>query len=135
MSTATLELVDRFHLYSFGCAISAIHLRANACTVLRREALQTLPAAQHSGGICFGDQKLVETARSVAANVAAVREWDANGTNFGFDKDAGRTAGEFGHNDFYPVAMAASREAGFDGNGALRMMPVSYTHLTLPTKA
>ena len=122
MSTATFELVERFHLDSVGCAISAIHHRANACTVLRREALQTLPAAQHSGGICFGDQKLVETARSVAANVAAVREWDSNGTNFGFDKDAGRTAGEFGHNDFYPVAIAASREAGFDGNEALRMM-------------
>ena len=64
----------------------------------------------------------VDTARSVAANVAAVREWDSNGTNFGFDKDAGRTAGEFGHNDFYPVAVAAGREAGFDGNSTLRVM-------------
>ena len=90
--------------------------------MLRREALKTRPAAQDIGGICFGDPTIVDSARSVAANVAAVREWDSNGTNFGFDKDAGRTAGEFGHNDFYPVAIAASREAGFDGNGALRVM-------------
>jgi len=122
VSTATIELVERFHLDSVGCAISAIHQRANACTVLRREALTTRPAAQNIGGICFGDSTKVDTARSVAANVAAVREWDSNGTNFGFDKNAGRTAGEFGHNDFYPVAIAASREAGLDGNTALRVM-------------
>lgn len=122
MSTDTIELVERFHLDSVGCAISAIHQRANACTVLRHEALKTRPAAQNLGGICFGDSTNVDTARSVAANVAAVREWDSNGTNFGFDKNAARTAGEFGHNDFYPVAIAASREAGLDGNTALRVM-------------
>lgn len=122
VSTATIELIERFHLDSVGCAISAIHQRANACTVLRREALKTRSPAQDIGGICFGDSTNVDTARSVAANVAAVREWDSNGTNFGFDKDAGRTAGEFGHNDFYPVAIAASREAGLDGNTALRVM-------------
>ena len=122
MSSETFNLIERFHIDSVGCGISALYHRANACTVLRREALRTRPTEKHCGGICFGEKTPVETARSVAANVAAVREWDSNGTNFGFDKDAGRIAGEFGHNDFYPVAIAASREAGFDGNGALRLM-------------
>ena len=122
VSPETLNLIERFHLDSVGCGISAIYHRANACTVLRREALQTRPIAQQSGGICFGEKTPVDTARGVAANVAAVREWDSNGTNFGFDKNTGRIAGEFGHNDFYPVALAASREARFDGNGALRLM-------------
>ena len=82
MSPETLNLIERFHLDSVGCGISAIYHRANACTVLRREALQTRPIAQQSGGICFGEKTPVETARGVAANVAAVREWDSNGTNF-----------------------------------------------------
>ena len=77
--------------------------------MLRCEALRTRPSAHQIGGICFGEETPVETARSVAANVSAVREWDSNGTNFGFDKNTGRIAGEFGHNDFYPVAIAASR--------------------------
>lgn len=122
ISPATLTLVERFHVDSVGCAISAIHHRANACTVLRHEALQTKPTDTSSGGLCFGASTSVNTAKSVAANVAAVREWDSNGTNFGYDKKSGRMAGEFGHNDFYPVAIAAGREAGFDGNQTLRLM-------------
>jgi 2-methylcitrate dehydratase len=51
-----------------------------------------------------------------------VREWDSNGTNFGHDAARGRTAGEFGHNDWYPVAVAAAREAGLDGVATLRVM-------------
>ena len=43
---------------------------------------------------------------------SAVREWDANGTNFGYNPARGATAGEFGHNDFYPVAVAAAQLAG-----------------------
>jgi len=38
-----------------------------------------------------------------------VREWDSNGTVFGYRKgEENFQAGEFGHNDFYPVVMAAS---------------------------
>ena len=122
VSQQTLALTERFHIDSVGCAVSALHHHANACTVLRREALQTHPTTGQKGGICFGAHVAVDTVRSVAANVAAVREWDANGTNFGYDKNAGHAAGEFGHNDFYPVAIAAGREAGFDGNSTLRMM-------------
>jgi 2-methylcitrate dehydratase len=60
--------------------------------------------------------------KAVAANASAVREWDSNGTNFGYDAAKNRTAGEFGHNDFYPVALAAAREAGLDGDATLRLM-------------
>ena len=39
-----------------------------------------------------------------------VREWDSNGTVFGFNPSIpGHDAGEFGHNDFYPVVMAAAQ--------------------------
>jgi 2-methylcitrate dehydratase len=51
-----------------------------------------------------------------------VREWDANGTNFGYNPARGATRGEFGHNDFYPVAVAAAQLAGLDGRQTLRAM-------------
>ena len=53
---------------------------------------------------------------------SAVREWDANGTNFGYNPARGATAGEFGHNDFYPVAVAAAQLAGWDGRQTLVAM-------------
>ena len=118
----TFDLIERFHVDSVGCAISAIHHRANACTLLRHEAMQTRPEGTSSGGFCFGASTPVNITKCVLANVSAVREWDSNGTNFGYDKETGRMAGEFGHNDFYPVAIAAGREAGFDGNHTLRLM-------------
>ena len=47
------------------------------------------------------------------ANCCAVREWDSNGTVFGFNEDPSlgkaHQAGEFGHNDFYPVSIAAAQ--------------------------
>src|SRR4029077_9756059 len=50
--------------------------------------------------------------------------WDANGTNFGFNRARGAAAGEFGHNDFYPVAVAAAHLAGYDGRKTLLAMTV-----------
>ena len=41
-----------------------------------------------------------------------MREWDSNGTNFGYNPERAAIAGEFGHNDFYPVAVAAAQLAG-----------------------
>ena len=119
---ATLDRVERFHLDSVGCGVSALSHRANAPTVLRREALGTSPLAGSEGGICLGSNRAVAVEKAVAANASAVREWDSNGTNFGYDAAKGRTAGEFGHNDFYPVAVAAARERGLDGDTTLRMM-------------
>jgi 2-methylcitrate dehydratase len=118
----TLALLERFHLDSIGCGVSALALGANAPTVLRAEALATAPAAGSRGGICLGSSRPCAVEKAVAANASAVREWDANGTNFGYDAAKGRTAGEFGHNDFYPVALAAAREAGLDGVATLRLM-------------
>jgi 2-methylcitrate dehydratase len=51
-----------------------------------------------------------------------VREWDSNGTNFGFNPALGHVAGEFGHNDYYPVVVAACQERGLDGATALKAM-------------
>ncbi len=118
----TLALLERFHLDSVGCGVSALALGANAPTVLRAEALAAAPAAGSRGGICLGSSQPCAVEKAVAANASAVREWDANGTNFGYDPAKGRTAGEFGHNDFYPVALAAAREAGLDGHATLRLM-------------
>jgi 2-methylcitrate dehydratase len=51
-----------------------------------------------------------------------VREWDSNGTNFGYRPELGHTAGEFGHNDFYPVCIAGAQIGGHDGRTALLAM-------------
>lgn len=119
---ATLARLEQFHLDSVGCGVSALALAANAPTVLRTEALATVPAAGSRGGICFGSRHPCAVEKAVAANSSAVREWDSNGTNFGYDKAKGRIAGEFGHNDYYPVAVAAAREAGLDGHATIRLM-------------
>jgi len=122
IGAATLERLGQFHLDSVACGVSAIAHGANAPTVLRTEALLTPPARGSRGGICFGSPKPCAVEKAVAANASAVREWDSNGTNFGYDAAKGRTAGEFGHNDYYPVAIAAAREAGLDGDATLRVM-------------
>ncbi|MFM7034352.1 MAG: MmgE/PrpD family protein [Planctomycetia bacterium] len=119
---ATIERLGQFHLDSVGCGVSAIAAGANAPTVLRADALSTPPAADSRGGICFGSPRPCGVEKAVASNASAVREWDSNGTNFGYDAAKGRTAGEFGHNDYYPVAVAAAREAGLDGDATLRLM-------------
>jgi 2-methylcitrate dehydratase len=121
-SPETIACLERFHVDSVGCGVSALAAGARAPAVLRRMALASPPCLGTAGGLCFGSRRPVEVARAVAANASAVREWDANGTNFGYDAARGRTAGEFGHNDFYPVAVAAARMAGLDGDATLRLM-------------
>jgi 2-methylcitrate dehydratase len=119
---AALSTVERFHLDSVACGVSAIALGTNAPTVLRAEALEyrCLPPAR--GVPCFGSTVAVRPEKAVVANCAAVREWDANGTNFGYNPSRGHAAGEFGHNDFYPVAVAAAQLAVADGGRTLRAM-------------
>lgn len=116
-----LAAVEQFHLDSVACAISALAWRTNAPSLLRREALE-YPAAAGRGAVCFGSRLPVMPEKAVLANCAAVREWDANGTNFGYCPERGHTAGEFGHNDFYPVAIAGASVAGASGRTALRAM-------------
>ena len=53
------------------------------------------------------------------ANSAAARELDSNGTNFGYNPRTGYARGEFGHNDFYPVPIAAAQLSGLDGRQVL----------------
>ncbi len=143
---AVVRMVERFHADSMACGVSALACGTNAPTVLRAEAMEyEVPTAVHGatadssgappsprpsprgrgrrdGTPCFGSRTLVRPEKAVLANCSAVREWDSNGTNFGYNPARGHTAGEFGHNDFYPVAVAAAQLAGFDGRQTLRAM-------------
>lgn len=119
---AVYRMVERFHLDSMACGVSALACGTNAPTVLRGEALEyALPNAGR-GATCFGSPQAVWPEKAVLANSSAVREWDANGTNFGYNPARGQTRGEFGHNDFYPVAVAAAQLAGCDGRRTVKAM-------------
>lgn len=100
--------VQQFHTDSVMCGLSALAYKTNAPTVLRAEALEY---ASSNGATCFGSSELVQPEKAICANSAAVREWDSNGTVFGYNPAIpGHDAGEFGHNDFYPVAIAAAQQ-------------------------
>lgn len=118
-SPSVLERARWFHTDSVLCGLSALALQTNAPVVLRREAL-SYPDSQ--GATVFGSDARVAPEKAIVANSAAVREWDSNGTNFGYRPELGHTAGEFGHNDFYPVVVAACQQRGLDGATALRAM-------------
>jgi 2-methylcitrate dehydratase len=114
--------VEQFHLDSIACGVSALACGANAPKVLRAEALEYESHEPARGVPLFGSRVKVMPEKAVVANSSAVREWDANGTNFGYNPARGATKGEFGHNDFYPVAVAAAQLAGLDGRATLRAM-------------
>ena len=114
-----LERVEQFHLDSIGCAIAALAGGMNAPRVLREEALSY---PDPKGVPVFGSTVLVSPEKAVLANCSAVRELDANGTNFGYNPRTGHTRGEFGHNDFYPVAIAAAQLAGWNGRQTVLAM-------------
>ncbi len=118
-SQAILDRTKLFHTDAVLCGLSALALGTNAPTLLRREALE-YPDPQ--GAPVFGSNQKVKSEKAILANSSAVREWDSNGTNFGYNPALGHTAGEFGHNDFYPVAVAACQQNGLDGATALRAM-------------
>ena len=73
---------------------------------------------------CFGSKVWTHSEKAIAANASAVREWDSNGTVFGYNPNIkGHDAGEFGHNDFYPVVIAACQNnSKFSGQDALKAM-------------
>ncbi|MEK6248765.1 MAG: MmgE/PrpD family protein [Planctomycetales bacterium] len=116
-SDHVIERLEQFHLDSIACAVSAIALDTNAPKVLRAEALRYQGTA--ATATCFGSTVGVAPEKAVVANSAAVREWDANGTNFGYNPALQAIAGEFGHNDFYPVVIAAAQVARLDGRQAV----------------
>merc|ERR1711865_1178932 len=83
-----------------------------------------LDYADAKGATVFGSSVRCSPEKAICANSSAVREWDSNGTVFGYNaKIPGHTAGEFGHNDFYPVVVAAAQVVGnIDGKTALKAM-------------
>lgn len=128
---SVLERTSMFHTDACLCGYSALALGTNAPTVLRNEALQytvssaakPLGRAKRAGATVFGSNVEVAPEKAIVANVAAVREWDSNGTNFGYSAERPHhRAGEFGHNDFYSVPVAAAQMCGLDGATALKGM-------------
>lgn len=121
---SVLERVEMFHTDSVVCGLSALALETNAPNILRDEAFEY---KDPNGATCFGSDVRVKPEKAVVANANAVREWDSNGTVFGYRGDLGPKfkAGEFGHNDFYPVAVAAGQMKGMDGKTVLRAMLLS----------
>jgi 2-methylcitrate dehydratase len=118
-SQAVLDRTTLFHTDAVLCGVSALALGTNAPVLLRKEALSY---RDKNGVPVFGGDKLVAPEKAIVANCAAVREWDSNGTNFGYRPELKHTAGEFGHNDFYPVAVAAAQLAKEGGDMALLAM-------------
>ena len=121
-SQAVCDRTALFFADSYLCGASAIALRTNAPTVLRNEALAYSAVPGSAATLIGGGGARVPAEKAVLANSSAVREWDSNGTNFGYRPERGHKAGEFGHNDFYPVVMAAAQEEGLDGKTALDAM-------------
>ena len=115
-----IRRLELFHVDSVGCGVGAIVRAMNAPVVLRSEAMEYRATSRTAS--CFGEGIPVAAEKAVLANCSAVRELDANGTNFGYNPRTGQTAGEFGHNDFYPVAVAGATVAGADGATTLRAM-------------
>jgi 2-methylcitrate dehydratase len=115
-SNSVWQRLEAFHLDSVACGLSALVAGTRAPTVLRHEALDYPLSPSQSGAYCYGSTRAVHPEKAVLANCSAVREWDANGTNFGYAPERGAMAGEFGHNDFYPVALAAVQMVGGDGH-------------------
>lgn len=115
-----LERVKMFHTDSVICGLSALALNTNAPHVLRNEALTY---TRTNGAFVFGSDVTVAPEKAICANSSAVREWDSNGTVFGYNERLpSHRAGEFGHNDFYPVAIAAAQISGLSGKEALMGM-------------
>ncbi len=127
---AVLDRVGLFMTDAALCGLSALALRTVAPTVLRDEALAypvtdaawKPEGAAQRGATVFGSDVLVHPEKAIVANSSAVREWDSNGTNFGYNPARNATAGEFGHNDFYPVCVAGAQMAGRSGEDALLAM-------------
>jgi 2-methylcitrate dehydratase len=125
---AVLKKVEMFHTDSVLCGLSALAVQTNAPTLLRNEAFEYKSSSkEHKGACVFGSEERIMPEKAAVANCSAVREWDSNGTVFGSNPKLGpkHMAGEFGHNDFYPVVIAACQMKGLDGKTALRAMLLS----------
>eukprot|EP00484_Ammonia_sp_Unknown_P001270 CAMPEP_0197021170 /NCGR_PEP_ID=MMETSP1384-20130603/2064_1 /TAXON_ID=29189 /ORGANISM="Ammonia sp." /LENGTH=566 /DNA_ID=CAMNT_0042448937 /DNA_START=1088 /DNA_END=2788 /DNA_ORIENTATION=- len=121
VDASVIDRVEMFHTDSVLCGLSALALNCNAPTVLRNEALTDYTTSNPNGAFVFGSTQSVHAEKAVVANSSAVREWDSNGTVFGYNDRLGKAfqAGEFGHNDYYPVVVAASQLQQLDGAAAV----------------
>ena len=117
-SPSVIDRVKLFHTDSVICGISALALKTNAPSILKAEALdfsKPSKAVRAKPGYArvFGNLEPCLAEKAICANASAVREWDSNGTVFGYNANiSGHQAGEFGHNDFYPVVIAACQQNG-----------------------
>jgi len=121
-SEKALRQTERFFADATMAGVSAVALNTNAPRVLREEAMDYPVKQGQRGATLLGSGAHLKPEKAIVANASAVREWDTNGTNFGYNPDLGHTAGEFGHNDYYPVAVAAAQMKDLDGAAALRGM-------------
>ena len=94
-SAKVLERAKMFHTDSVICGLSALALKTNAPHVLRNEALENSvnEKSKIESAKVFGSNQLVPIEKAIAANSSAVREWDSNGTVFGYANDKSRQAG------------------------------------------
>ena len=124
LAPEVLERVKLFHTDSFCCGISALSLKTNAPTILRQEALEYKHTSSGYRSKVIGDPTWVRAEKAICANSSAAREWDSNGTVFGYnEKLPTHRAGEFGHNDFYAVPLAAAHNnSSLNGSDVLRGM-------------
>ena len=75
------EKTTQFFTDAAICGLSAIALGTNAPLVLREEAAEY---PRQDGVSVFGSRTPVAPEKAIVANCSAVREWDSNGTVFGF---------------------------------------------------
>ena len=113
-----LEKTVLFFTDSVLCGASALSMQTNAPTILQNEALMF---PDENGASLIGGKR-VNPQKMILATCSAVREWDSNGTNFGYNPKLNHTAGEFGHNDFYAVPLAAAQTTGGSGEDAVKGM-------------
>lgn len=130
VSPSVYERVKLFHTDSVFCGVSALAMKTNAPNLLKREAENSYRAPENFKDLkmnvskCIGSKVWVSAEKAIAANASAVREWDSNGTLFGYNKNIpGHDAGEFGHNDYYSVVLAACQNnKNFTGKDAIKGM-------------
>ncbi len=121
-SPGVLARTQMFYTDAQLCGISALALGANAPNRLWHMA-QTKRVVQGVKGVpLIGGTGLYQPEWAALVNGAAVREWDANGTSFAYFPKLGLVKGEFGHNDWYGLAIAAAQLTGQGGKDALRGM-------------
>ncbi len=112
-SAAALAAVERFHLDSVACAVSALACGTNAPRVLRVEALEYWFAdgpRSHRFLVRSSPSGPRKRSRPTAPRCGS---GTPTAPISAITPASGHIAGEFGHNDFYPVAIAAAQQRDY----------------------